>query len=184
MALPGAVHTPFGALGEELAGRSVVIASASKAWNLAGLKCAVLVAGSERMKDELARLPESLRYHAGHFGVLASIAAWQSGLEWLDELVAYLDGNRRLLAELLAERLPEVKYVLPEAGYLAWLDCRALGLGDDPAAVFLERGRVALSPGPHFGEPGKGFARLNIGTSRALMTEAVQRMASALTALP
>ena len=112
----------------------------------------------ERMKSELARLPPSLRYHAGHFGVLASIAAWESGVDWLDGLVHYLDGNRRLLAELLAARLPEVGYVMPEAGYLAWLDCRALGLGDDPAAAFLERGRVALSPGPHFGEQGNGFA--------------------------
>jgi cystathionine beta-lyase len=178
--LPGATHTAFGSLGEELAERAVTIASASKAWNLAGLKCAVLVAGSQWMRSELERLPPSLPYHVGHFGVLASIAAWESGVDWLDELVRYLDGNRRLLAELLAERLPGVGYVMPEAGYLAWLDCRALGLGDDPAAMFLERGRVALSPGPNFGAQGKGFARLNIGTSRALMTEAVERMASAI----
>jgi cystathionine beta-lyase len=180
MTFAGAVHTPFGALGEELSGRAVTIVSASKAWNLAGLKCALLVASSERMKAELARLPASLRYHAGHLGVLASIAAWESGLDWLDELVAYLDGNRRLLAELLPDRLPGVRYVMPEAGYLAWLDCRELGLGDDPAAAFLERGRVALTPGPNFGDQGKGFARLNFGTSAALMTEAVDRMAASV----
>jgi cystathionine beta-lyase len=78
-------------------------------------------------------------------------------------------------------RLPDVRYVMPEAGYLAWLDCRALGLGDDPSAVFLERGRVALSPGPTFGEEGRGFARLNFGTSSGLLGEAVGRMARALT---
>ena len=73
-----------------------------------------------------------------------------------------------------------MNYVAPEAGYLAWLDCRALGLGDDPAAAFLERGRVALSSGPAFGEQGRGFARLNVGTSGAILAEAVERMASAL----
>jgi cystathionine beta-lyase len=176
----GATHTPFGALGEELAANAVTIASASKAWNLAGLKCAVLVPGSARAAETLTRLPGSLRYHAGHLGVLTAIAAFEAGEAWLDELVAYLDGNRRLLRELLAAHLPDVGYVPPEAGYLAWLDCRALSLGDDPAEAFLERGRVALSPGPIFGEQGRGFARLNFGTSGAILAEAVERMAAAL----
>ena len=82
--------------------------------------------------------------------------------------------------ELLASHLPAVRYVLPEASFLAWLDCRALGLGDDPARAFLERGRVLLSPGPTFGKEGRGFARLNIGTSPALLEEAVERMARAV----
>jgi cystathionine beta-lyase len=127
-------------------------------------------------------LPKHLAYHTGHFGVLAALAAFEHGGEWLDALVAHLDRNRRALAELLEEHLPQVGYLEPQAGYLAWLDCRALELGDDPAAVFLERGRVALSPGPTFGEPGRGFARLNIGTSRALVEEAVRRIASAVSA--
>ena len=180
LTLAGASHTPFAALGEELAARAVTITSASKAWNLAGLKCAVLVPGSAAMTAELERLPGSLRYHAGHLGVLTAIAAFESGEKWLDELLAYLDGNRRLLRELLAAHLPDVGYVPPEAGYLAWLDCRRLELGDDPAATFLDRGRVALSPGPSFGEQGRGFARLNFGTSGAILAEAVERMAAAL----
>ena len=127
-----------------------------------------------------SRLPESLRYHAGHFGVIASVAAWDESRAWLDALLARLDANRRLLAELLERMLPDVRYVEPEAGYLAWLDCRELDLGDDPSAVFLERGRVALSPGPTFGAEGKGFARLNFGTSSALVEEAVRRLAAAV----
>jgi cystathionine beta-lyase len=174
-----ASHTPFGALGEEAAARAVTITSASKAWNLAGLKCAVLVPGAQT-GTLLEQLPGSLRYHAGHLGVLTTIAAFEHGIEWLEELVAYLDGNRRLLRKLLAAHLPDVGYVPPEAGYLAWLDCRALLLGDDPAAVFLERGRVALSSGPTFGEQGRGYARLNFGTSAAILAEAVERMAAAL----
>ena len=98
LTLAGATHTPFAALGEELAARAVTITSASKAWNLAGLKCAVLVPGSAAMATSLERLPGSLRYHAGHFGVLGSIAAFESGVEWLDELAVYLDGNRQAAA--------------------------------------------------------------------------------------
>ena len=178
LTLAGAAHTPFASLGEDVGARAVTITSASKAWNLAGLKCAVLVPGSAAMTATLRRLPESLRYHAGHLGVLGTIAAFEAGVGWLDELVDYLDGNRRLLRELLAVHLPDVGYLMPEAGYLAWLDCRALPLGDNPAAAFLERGRVALSPGPNFGGQGRGFARLNFGTSAALVAEAVERMAA------
>jgi cystathionine beta-lyase len=111
--------------------------------------------------------------------VLASIAAFRDA-GWLDELIRRLDANRSRLAELLAAELPAVRCTLPEAGYLAWLDCRALGLGDDPSSAFLERGRVALSPGPSFGTEGNGFARLNFATSGALLTEVVRRMARSL----
>jgi cystathionine beta-lyase len=179
LTLAGASHTPFGSLGEDATARAVTITSASKAWNLAGLKCAVVVPGAGAA-TMLERLPASLRYHAGHLGVLTTIAAFESGLDWLDELIVYLDGNRRLLRELLAAHLPGIGYVPPEAGYLAWLDCRSLSLSDDPAQVFLERGRVALSSGPTFGEQGRGFARLNFGTSAAILAEAVDRMATAL----
>ena len=131
------------------------------------------------MQVELVeRLPRHVPYHVGHYGVLASVAAFEGGEPWLDGLVAQLDRNRRLLAELLADALPEVGYVPPSAGYLAWLDCRALGLGDDPAAAFLERGRVALSAGNVFGAQGAGHARLNFGTSGGLLEEAVRRIAA------
>jgi len=181
LTLSGATHTPFAALGES---RSVVLASASKAFNLAGLKCAIAVAGSDAVAHELDRLPEEVRYRAGHLGVIGSQAAFEHGDAWLDALLATLDANRRRLAALLAEHLPAVGYHPPQASFLAWLDCRALGLGDDPAAAFLERGRVALVPGHDFGAPGRGFARLNIGTSDALLSEAVRRMAAAWEAWP
>jgi cysteine-S-conjugate beta-lyase len=181
LTMPGRVHVPYLTVSEAAAGRGLAIVSASKAWNIPGLKCALIVTGSARMHEALGEaLPAHLPYHAGHLGVLATIAAFQHGGEWLDALVAHLDRNRLLLGTLLEAKLPAVGYVPPEAGYLAWLDCRALGLGDDPAAVFLERGEVALSPGPTFGAQGKGFARLNFGTSSALLDEAVDRMAASL----
>jgi cystathionine beta-lyase len=179
LTLPGATHTPLLTLGGGAAEQGLALVSASKAWNVAGLKCALVVAASERGAAALARLPRHVRFHAGHFGVLAAVAAFGEGGEWLDALVGHLDAQRRLLARLLESELPEVRYEPPQAGYLAWLDCRELDLGDDPSAVFLERGRVALSPGPLFGAPGAGFARLNFGTSAALLAEAVSRIATA-----
>ncbi len=112
--------------------------------------------------------------------MIASEAAFAAGDEWLDAVVAVLDGNRRVLSELLSGRLPEVAYEPPEAGYLAWLDLSALGAGADPAPLLLERGRVALSSGPQFGTGGEGHVRLNFGTSPALMEEAVRRIATAV----
>jgi len=172
MTLAGAVHTPYLSVTEH----GVALVSASKAWNLAGLKSALAVVDA----TDLSPIPEHVSYHAGHLGVLASVAAFTAGGGWLDELVLHLDRQRMRLAELLAAELPQVGYTPPQAGYLAWLDCRRLDLGDDPSAAFVERGRVALSPGPTFGEQGKGFARLNFGTSGALLAEAVRRMRSAL----
>ncbi len=180
LTLPGATHVPFPTVSEAARGSTIVLTSASKAWNIAGLKAAVMVASADRPREVLSRIPPETPYHAGHLGVLASIAAFREGDEWLAQAVASIDRNRRLLAELLHSELPGVRYVMPEASYLAWLDCTALSLGDDPAAAFLAQGRVALSSGPTFGTQGRGFARLNLATSRGLVQEAVLRMKRAV----
>jgi cystathionine beta-lyase len=180
LTLPGASHHPFLSVSPEAAAHGMVFTSASKAWNLAGLKCAAIVTADQAKRRLVRRLPEELPWRIGHLGVLGGIAAFQDGEPWLDEVLGVLDHHRHYLAELLSARIPAIGYRPPEASYLAWLDCTALGLGDDPSAAFLERGRVALSPGPAFGRPGLGHARLNIGTSRQIVAEAVERMASAL----
>jgi cysteine-S-conjugate beta-lyase len=180
LTLPGAVHTPYVSLGDAAAARAVTVTSASKAWNVAGLKCAVAVAGDAGVRDRLATLHQDVRDRAGHLGVLAAVAAFRDGGPWLDALLVHLERNRAFVGELIAARLPGVGYVPPEASYLAWLDCSRLGLGDDPGAVFLDRGRVALASGPSFGPEGAGFARLNFGTSRTILAEVVNRMAAAL----
>jgi cystathionine beta-lyase len=173
----GARHVPFLSLDHPMTERTVVFSSASKGWNIPGLKCGIAIAGGEQAAAMLAERWEALL--ASHLGVLASVAAFRQGRPWLDAAVGQIDANRSVLRQLLAEQLPAVRYREPEASFLAWLDCRGLGLGDDPAAVFLDRGRVALSPGPDFGSQGAGFARLNIGTSPELIAEAVRRMAAA-----
>ena len=179
LALPGARFVPFLALDHELtrAETTFTFTSATKGWNIAGLKCGLAVAGTRAGARLLEERWEALL--ASHHGVLASVAAFTQGLPWLDAVLGQLDQNRALLAGLLAEHLPGVRYAPPEASFLAWLDCRDLGLGDDPAAVFLDKGNVALAHGPAFGAEGRGFARLNVGTSPELLDEAVRRMASA-----
>jgi cystathionine beta-lyase len=168
--------TPYLSLPVGAAG--FVLHSASKAFNLAGLNAALALAGDEAAA-RLARMPEEAGFGASHLGVIAQTAALSEGDAWLDALVAGLDANRRLVGDLLAAHLPAVGYRPPQATYLAWLDCRALGLGADPAAAFRERGRVALSSGLPFGTGGEGHARLNFATSPEILTEAVGRMAAA-----
>ncbi|MEV0638239.1 aminotransferase class I/II-fold pyridoxal phosphate-dependent enzyme [Streptomyces sp. NPDC050619] len=153
--------------------------SASKAWNLAGLKAALAIAGPGAAAD-LARMPEEVGHGPSHLGVIAHTAALREGTAWLDALLAGLDGNRRLLTDLLAEHLPAVVHRPGEATYLAWLDCRALALGDDPADAFLHRGRVAVNSGLPFGTGGAGHVRLNLATSPEIIEEGVRRMAAAL----
>jgi cysteine-S-conjugate beta-lyase len=173
----GATFVPY--LSVPGAGSGLSLMSASKAWNLAGLKAAVAVAGPDAA-DDLARLPEEVGHGPSHIGVIAHTAALRDGGAWLDALLTGLDDNRRLLARLLAEALPAVRYEPARATYLAWLDCRPLELPGDPAEVFLERGRVALNSGVPFGTGGAGFVRLNLATSPELITEAVRRMTAAL----
>lgn len=154
--------------------RGVSLLSASKAWNLAGLKAALVVTGTEA-RAELT-LHDVHTHGASHLGQIAAVAAWSEGREWLAQVTAEIADNAALLGRLLAERLPEIGYAAPASTYLAWLDCRALGWGDDPAAVLRERGRVALSPGHSFGETGRGFVRFNLATSSEIVTEAVERI--------
>jgi cystathionine beta-lyase len=181
------IHAPLVAAGEKFtpylsvagAQDGLTLMSASKGWNLAGLKAAVAIAGPASAVD-LARMPEEVGHGPSHLGVIAHVAALREGGEWLDALLAGIEENRLLLGRLLAEHLPGVRW-RPGAGtYLQWLDCRGLELGDDPAQVFLDRGRVAVNSGILFGTGGVGHVRINIATSPAVLTEAVQRMASAV----
>ena len=177
LAHPGVRFTPVASL--SAGSRAVSLMSASKAFNLAGLKAAMAVPGPEAVTD-LARIPEEVSHGASHVGVIAHRAAYLEGGPWLDALLLGLEENRRLLSSLLAEHLPEVGHREPEGTFLAWLDLTAYGLGPDPAAVLRERAKVALHPGPGFGAGGEGHARLNFGTSPDILREAVRRIAAAV----
>jgi cysteine-S-conjugate beta-lyase len=169
-------HVPFESLGADVSARTITVTSASKAFNLAGLRWAILHAGSSTMRSVLDALPGHYLGAANVMAVEATATAWRAGDQWLDAVRAVLDENRHALSDLLASHLPDVRYTPPEATYLAWLDCRQLGLGDDPAATFRERG-VELSPGAQFGVEGNGFVRLNFATSPAILAATVAAMA-------
>lgn len=177
LVLPTSTFTPYLTVaGTE---RGVTVTSASKAWNLAGLKAAIIVPGDAAV-DDVSRLHPYVTFGASHLGVIAQTAAYRDGRDWLRRLVGELDANRRLLTDLVAEQLPGARLVVPEATYLAWLDLSGLGLGDDPAGEVLRRARVALSPGPIFGSGGQQHARINYATSPEILREAVGRIADIL----
>jgi cystathionine beta-lyase len=175
LVLPGATFTPFLSL-PGAAGVGVSLVSASKAFNLAGLKCAAVVDGTRPLASSF---PPDVRWRTGHLGVLATVAAFTDGDEWLDELLVFLAERRAQLGELLRTRLPWVRWQPPEATFLAWLNCRAREESEQPASRFLERGRVALEAGLRFGAAGAGHVRLNFGTSPEILEEATARMARA-----
>ncbi|OMC21367.1 MalY/PatB family protein [Mycobacterium sp. SP-6446] len=188
--LPGARFVPY--LTVPGAENGFALTSASKAWNLSGLKAALAIAGPESAAD-LRRMPEEVGHGPSHLGIIAHAEAFRTGGEWLDALLAGLDANRALLGDLAAEHLREVKCLRPQGTYLAWLDCRALGFDEEeteglavvadlsgPARWFLDHARVALSSGHVFGTGGAGHVRLNFATSQAILTEAVSRMGRAL----
>ena len=179
LVLPGAAFTPLLTV-PGAAQIAVAVLSASKAWNLAGLKCAAAVTASDRMATAVASIPPDYRWRVGHLGVLASVAALTDGEAWLDRLLVTLDRRRAQLGALLAERLPQVAWRPPEATYLAWLDCSAIGNGDEPQQQFLTKGLVGLEPGLRFGREGSGHVRLNFATSAEILDEAVARMAAAI----
>jgi cystathionine beta-lyase len=194
LVLAGAEFTPYLSVDGTSDGFAVV--SASKGWNLAGLKAALLIAG-EASVDELAKLPEEVSHGPSHVGVLAHSIAFREGGEWLDALLAGLDENREHLALLIEQNLPSTRLVRPEATYLAWLDCTSLGLEPHedqqglrtavdlagPAEFFVRNARVAVSSGHVFGAGGRGHVRINFATSPAILTEAVVRMGDAVSRL-
>ena len=190
--LPGAQFTPYLRVPGGDAGMSLI--SASKGWNLAGVKAALAIAG-EASADDLARLPEVVSHGPSHLGIIAHAAAFASCDAWLAALLRDLASNREQLLVGIAERLPGVTAIRPEATYLAWLDCTGLGLppgssgrGDvrsleGPAKFFLEEAKVALSSGPAFGTGGAGHVRLNFACSSSVLDDALARMGSAIARL-
>ena len=180
LVLPGATFTPLLAV-PGAAEVAVSVLSASKAWNLAGLKCAAVVTAAPRMAAVVDRFPPDTRWRIGQFGVIAAVAAFTAGGPWLDQLLATLDRRRALLSDLLRQRLPMLTWHPPEATYLAWLNCAALGPDDQARERFLDHGHVALEPGLRFGAIGSGYARLNFATSTDILDQATARMAACAT---
>jgi len=174
---PGHRHVPFASLGPEVAARTLTLTSATKSFNLGGLRCAVAIVGSPELRARFETLPQRVRGMPNVLGIRATIAAWTEGGPWLDTVLRQLDANRQALAAFLRERLPRVRHRSPEGTYMAWLDFSAYGL-ERPAALLLERARVALSDGADFGDA--ACARLNFATTPAILNAICERIAAAL----
>ena len=183
---PGARHLPYASVSAAAARHSVTALSASKGWNLAGLKCAQMVLGNDADQACWRRIGLVAGHGLSGLGVIASMAAWRDGGPWLDGVVRYLDGNRRRLSQWMAAQLPQAGFLAPEGTYLAWIDCRGLALPADtsPASFFRRRARVALTDGSECGAAGTGFVRMNFAMPRPLLDEALARMAAAIADLP
>lgn len=176
LALEGASFTPFLTVGDAAREVGVSVLAASKGWNLAGLKCAQIVSASARGHERVLRINAHTFESTGQLGLLASIVAWSQGRPWIEQAVRELSANRDLLTSLVAQHLPDAGYIEPQATYLGWLDLSAYGWGDVPAEKILAEARVAVNPGPRFGETGKGCTRINFACSPAILTEAMERM--------
>jgi cystathionine beta-lyase len=175
-----AEFTPFLALNDTAREVGITVTAASKGWNIAGLKCAIIVSQNDVIKAQLELMPPAVHFRASILGAFASAAAFAEGGIWLNTIMNQLDHNRFLIRDLLAAKLPTVKYHIPDNGYLAWLDLSSLGLGEDPSQILLEKGRVAFNSGSLYGAQCSQFVRLNFATSPEIITEAIERIVRTL----
>ncbi len=173
-------YTPFASLGPEIAARTITLSSASKGLNIAGLRLAVAHFGSAELLARFKQINTHILGTPSIFSIAGAEAAWLHGGPALDKILLQLDANRRRITEFVQSDLPGISHIPPEATYLAWLDCSALNLQGAAAKFFLDKARVALSPGGDFSSYTDNFARLNFATSPEILEEILSRMAGAL----
>ena len=145
---PGARHIPIATLGPEIAARTVTFTSATKAFNIAGLRCAFAVFGSEELRQRFNSISRHVRGGISTPGMAATRAAWEECDDWQVGVLDYLVANRDFVADFLKRELSAIRHFPPEGTYLSWLDCRELGLDEPPFQHFLKRAHVALSDAP------------------------------------
>jgi len=172
--------TPFLNVSETAREVGITITAASKGWNIAGLKCAIIVTDNAEIHETLNAIAPATHYRASLLGAFATVTAFEKGEPWLDALMIQLDHNRNLVADLIAAKTPGVGYRIPHCSYLAWLDLTRFNLGEDPSAVLVEKGKVAFVPGHRFGSQSSQFVRLNFATSPEILEEAFNRLATVL----
>jgi cystathionine beta-lyase len=171
--------TPFLQVSDQAREYGITITSASKGWNIAGLKCAIIITENTALFEKLNAIAAATHYRASLLGGFASVIAFSEGEPWLDAVLLELDKNRTLLADLIAEFTPSIRYRIPNSSYLAWLDLTEMALGEDPAAMLIEKAKVAFVPGLRFGKEYSQFVRLNFATSPEILREAFTRIAQA-----
>ena len=171
--------TPMAKLSREIANNTITLMAPSKTFNVPGLHCGFAIIPNKELRDEYVKVVGHLRLHVASLGLHAAQAAFSGQCdEWLKELQYYLTGNRNFLVDYVTKNMPDVRITIPQATYLAWLDFTQLNLEKSPFEFFFEKAKVALSDGAIFGE--KGHVRLNFGTSRSILKQALDRMQKSL----
>jgi len=175
----GRQHIPMATLGPQVAQRTITLMSASKAYNIAGLKTSFMIIQDRHLRERVNQARCGMVDSVNPLGLEATRVAYSEAAPWLNELKAYLQGNRDYLVEAVRSRLPGISMNVQQSTYLAWLDCSALGL-DNPQQFFLEQAKVGLSAGLDFGDDCQQFVRLNFGCPRSLLEEGIARMERSL----
>ncbi len=178
----GSTHVPYASVSEAAAQHTITAMSASKAWNLPGLKCAQLVLTSDADREKWAKIGPFGGHGTSNLGAIANAVAYRDGDAWLAELVPYLERNRDTLQNLLAEEIPGAWMPKPEGTYVGWVDFRDAGLGDPPAEFFQREASVQLTEGTMCGTAGTGFARLIFATPKPVLEHIVHRLGTSLRA--
>jgi cysteine-S-conjugate beta-lyase len=178
LVFPGHSHIPIATLSQEIEQRTITFLAPSKTYNVAGLDCALAIIPNQELKKKFERGNKGLVPHVNIMGLVAAQAAFQGGAEWLAELLVYLQGNRDYLTEFITSALPELSIYPAEGTYLAWIDCTQAQFGEDPGRFFLKECSVALNDGASFGNPGKGFVRLNFGCPKSILQQALDQISN------
>lgn len=173
-------HIPIASIDPEIAARTVTLMAPSKTYNVAGLECGYAVITNPELRKKWKDFSYGLIPGVNIAGHVAALAALSAGQEWLDQALAYLQGNRDFLFAYIHENMPSIRMFAVEATYLAWLDCRPAQLRQNPADFFLKQARVGLTDGAEFGKGGENHVRLNFACSRKLLAHALDRMRNAL----
>ena len=177
----GHEQTPYASISEEACLHSMMCTAPSKTFNLAGMATSNLFIPDPEMRRKFrSELLDVGQENMNRLGLFACRAAYEGGGEWLDQLIGYLAGNLALVRDFCKNRVPQIQLIEPEGTYLAWLDCRELGMTDDELmAFFSDEAKVWLDPGTHSGEQGSGFMRFNLGSSRSVIAQALDQIEAA-----
>lgn len=180
LTLGAAEHVPIASLAPEIAARTITLMAPSKTFNVPGLGFSFGVIPDAARRTRTQQAGEGLLPLPNSLGAVAALAAYTDGHAWLAELCRYLTANRDTLVAYLAAHMPYLRTTVPDASYLAWIDCRAAGITGSPHAFFLDHAKVALSDGATFGPGGDGFVRMNLACPRTTLIEGLERMRHAL----
>lgn len=185
MALPGHRHIPFASVSPEAAACSITFGAPSKTFNIAGIVSSYAIVPDDGLRSRFyGWLTANELNDPTIFAPIATIAAYRHGEQWRREMLDYVQGNVDFVVDYCARHIPAIKPLRPEASFLVWLDCRALGLDHDALVdLFVRKARLALNDGEMFGPGGEGFMRLNVGCPRALIEEAMNRLRDAVATL-